>query len=162
MTESIIKILFVNLFMIRAANLEDIPKLMKLDKNWDEENITWNFSKLTKKDFQENITDNITLVAEENNEIVGYLLATREKATSSKHTIKKNQKYLDIDSIYVAKNYRDKNIGSKLLKYFFKIAKNENYKIIKVAASSVDIISVIRFYEKHGFKPLFAILVKKM
>ncbi len=148
--------------MIRAAKFEDIPKLMELDKKWDEENITWNFSKLTKKEFQENITNNITLVAEENNKIVGYFLATREKATSSKHTIKKNQKYLDIDSIYVVKKYRDKNIGSKFMKYFFKIAKNENYKIIKVAASSVDINSLIKFYEKQGFKPLFAILVKKL
>ena len=148
--------------MIRAANLEDIPKIMELDKKWHEENITWNFSKLTKKEFQENIINNITLVAEENNKIVGYFLATLEKATSSKHTIKKNQKYLDIDSIYVVKNYRDRNIGSKFMKYFFKIAKNENYKIIKVAASSLDINSLIRFYEKHGFKPLFTILVKKL
>ena len=148
--------------MIRVANLNDIPKLMELDEKWDKENITWNFSRLTKKEFEENITNNITLVAEENNKVVGYFLATREKATSSKHTIKKNQKYLDIDSVYVEKNYRDRKIGSKFMKYFFKIAKNENYKIVKVAASNIDIKSLIKFYEKHGFKPLFAILVKKL
>ncbi len=148
--------------MIRKATIDDIPELMKIDRLWHEENITWSFSRLTKKEFIENINRHIVLVAEQNKKIVGYFLATREKALNSKHTIKKNQKYLDIDSIYVLKKYRNFKIGSEFMKEFFKIAKKEGYKKIKVAASNVDIKRIIKFYEKHGFKSLFAILVKDL
>ncbi len=48
------------------------------------------------------------------------------------------------------------------MKEFFKIAKKEGYKKIKVAASSVDIKSLIKIYEKHRFKSLFTIFVKDL
>lgn len=148
--------------MIRKAVFDDIPQIMAIDKEWYKEQIAWNFKPLTKKKFENNIKKNIFLVAEINNKIIGYFLATREKSKQNRHEIKKGQRYLDIYSIFILKEYRNKKIGSEFMKEFFKTAKKEGYKKIKVTASSTNIFSLIKFYQNHGFKPLFTILIKKL
>lgn len=59
--------------------------------------------------------------------------------------------YMDILSIVVKKDMQRNNIGSELLHYVIKLAKQDNITdiFIEVRVSNKN---AIKFYEKHGFK----------
>ena len=57
-----------------------------------------------------------------------------------------------IDDICVSKNYRNQNIGSHLLVYIEKLAKNMNIKRIELDVWSFN-ETAINFYQKNKFTP---------
>lgn len=117
--------------MIRKANDSDIKKINKLG-----EILHPGFTKLFHIETEINSNLAIVLVSEINNEVIGYLYALDFGDN------------IDLLSIFVDNNYRNKGIASNMLKELMKIGEN---KTITLEVSS-DNMNALRLYEKHNFK----------
>ena len=119
--------------LIRKAIKSDIDKInllgSKLHDNFDR---TYHIE----TEIESNLA--IVLVAEENNEIIGYLYALDFEDNT------------DLLSIFVDEKYRLNNIGYNLIKKLQKMCKN---KSITLEVSEKN-IGAIELYKKSGFKKI--------
>ncbi len=144
---------------IRLANREDIKKLKSLDKQWERENISYDVTSYSINEIKKLIRDNAVHVAELNNKIIGFILIKEKIAKHKNNTLKKGQKYINIEALFVSYKYRGKGVASSLIKEVIKNAKKSRCKKIKVAAASYKLEKLIKFYHKNDFTPLYGILV---
>jgi ribosomal-protein-alanine N-acetyltransferase len=79
------------------------------------------------------------LVAEENKKIIGFIVGINTSNTCMR-----------IPMLAVTKNYRKKQIGSKLLANLIKISLHENFRLIELEVK-ISNHAAINFYKKHGF-----------
>jgi ribosomal protein S18 acetylase RimI-like enzyme len=144
-----------------ANDKSDFKELFNLYNNWALEKISPKTVKITSKEFKEQLKKSTTFIAKENNEIRGFLMCKIKKSTEDTimYKLKKNEKYAEIDSIFIKKNYRKKGLGSKLVKFCKEeLKKQENKKII-VLADSITPKELIDFYKKNDFKTLFVSMI---
>jgi ribosomal protein S18 acetylase RimI-like enzyme len=59
--------------------------------------------------------------------------------------------YLEIADVLLEPDYRQKGIGSDLMRLVIKLAKNKKCKSVRLGTQADD-FPVHRFYKKHGFK----------
>lgn len=100
----------------------------------------------------------LAFVAEEKNEIQGYLLA--EKKFSS---YLENPNVVHVSNFGVKANLRGKGIGKKLMDFLYEFCKNENIDEIRLGVFNKN-TGAYKFYEKYGFEPFeqrMNIMVKK-
>ena len=79
--------------------------------------------------------------------IVGYLKINLENA----QTEKKLSNSLEIERIYVLKEFQRKEVGHKLYIKALEIAKSKSFKYVWLGVWEQN-LRAIRFYEKNGFK----------
>lgn len=91
-----------------------------------------------------NDTNNIELVADYNNEIVGFL------TINLLHDSVKNTKYCNINYVCVKKEYRNNDIATRMLEEVFNICRNLDIKCIELTSKSSR-IEAHGLYEKVGF-----------
>ena len=65
-----------------------------------------------------------------------------------------------IENLFVKSEYRNKQIGGKLLDKIIQNAKNNGITKYAVATDTKDMKSILHFYEIHGFKPFHVELFK--
>lgn len=118
--------------MIRKAILADIDDLNKIGVE-----LNPNFSKLFHLETEVTKNYSIVLVFEEEKVIKGFLYAL---------DLGNN---IDLMYIIVAKNYRGKKIGSKLMNYFISNYQTDEKSITLEVA--VNNISAIALYRKYNF-----------
>ncbi|MBN1923251.1 MAG: GNAT family N-acetyltransferase [Nanoarchaeota archaeon] len=142
---------------ISKAVPEDYEELHILEQEWVKEGISPLMTGYNKKDFVKEMKNSTVFLAKKNNKIIGYLTCKirTAKEDNSVHSIKKGTKYADIDSLYVKKNYRNKKVGTALLKHCLKELEKAGYERTILSADSKEMDKLIKFYEKHGFKVLF-------
>jgi len=93
--------------------------------------------------------DVILIIAYENNKIIGYLLADSQ-------TLQDTRRVVFISYLYVAPQFRHKNIASDILKFLEEYIKSinkikiNNYNGLMLVADTYK-ESLIKFYEKRGF-----------
>lgn len=63
-----------------------------------------------------------------------------------------NEKYLQVNDLYIASAYRSRSIGAELLTIVEEKAKRNGIEHIFLSSATIDAESVRRFYEKNGFK----------
>ena len=95
----------------------------------------------------------ICLIAEENSEPIGYLVA------SPKEFGYRLSKYIEIENMGVSPNFRSKGIGTQLINKCLEIAKGKGYQKVYVNAYYENTKS-IAFYEKCGLKKIDIALEK--
>ena len=149
---------------IRKALKKDYNALHSLEAEWFNEGISPGSVRNTMVEFIKDMENSTVFVAEENNELLAYMVCKIRKAEEDNnvHKIKKGEDYADIDSIYVKKNYRNKGIGSELVNQCMKELKKHGYKKIILSADSKELNKLVRFYEKHGFKVLFTRMMHEL
>jgi len=110
----------------------------------------WPFEKIGKDYFKDKINGkkSICLVAEIDNEVVGYLAGGIIKP----YSYRKIKKQSELENTLVKDSFRGQKIGEKLFKEFVKWSKKQGVKKIKVSASANN-LRAIKFYERVGFKP---------
>ena len=103
-----------------------------------------------KKFFLASLTneDVVVLVAEEKQNIVGYLVGELRDVPWLVET-----KVANIANFGVDKKSRRLGVGKKLMDAFYKICQENNVDEIKLGVYNKN-ISAYRFYEKYGFEPL--------
>jgi ribosomal protein S18 acetylase RimI-like enzyme len=80
------------------------------------------------------------------NEVIGYLKINLESA----HTEQKTANSLEIERIYVIKEFLGKNIGQLLLEYAFQIGREKGNENVWLGVWEEN-KRAIRFYQKNGF-----------
>lgn len=148
---------------IRKAEAQDIREISKLEREWVKENISWGIVLSTKEELKEDIKKLIFYVAEENNRIVGSIEGEVKKAEEPRSLfgIKKGQRYGEILSIYISKQYRGKSIGIMLIKKMIGEFRKRKIKIVKLKAVSKNIYTLVEYYKRLGFEERVVEMVLK-
>ena len=104
--------------MIRLANKSEIKEIKKIVDAFEEMDV---ISETFPREYYERIIKKgILLVSEENEKIVGVCFGTYNT----------KEKWADLLGLVVLPEFRNKGIGSSLVKYFEKIAKENKLKTI--------------------------------
>ena len=137
---------------IRKAEMKDVNKLNSLltllirDEKQYDDTIDENF---TVTNMYENYIydlNRLILVAEENNNIIGYIYGYITNDEVSNRTAV-------LDALYIEKEYRNKGTADKLINYFKKWVSDNNIDIIDVNVCS-DNIKAKNLYKKHNFNTI--------
>lgn len=138
--------------IIRKAGYDDVKILNKFltllirDERQYDLGINENF--IVTNMYENYIEDSnkLIIVAEENNEIVGYLYGIiKPNDDTYKYIIAK------LDALYIDNNYRNKGIATSLIEHFKKWSVSKNAHKIEVNVWSNN-IKAKRLYEKIKFK----------
>lgn len=148
----------MNNIVFRWATIKDLEDILRLNrelfleeyKKFDKTlDINWTFGKEGRKFFKNTIIkkDNFCEVAENKNKTVGYLNGGVAKITPWR----KRAKYAYLGSIFIEKKFRDRGIGTKLVKDFIDWCKRKKINFLSVAVSAGNNLG-INFYKRRGFK----------
>ncbi|MEA2064723.1 MAG: GNAT family N-acetyltransferase [Patescibacteria group bacterium] len=143
-------------FKIKFATIENLKDIQKLNlmlfkKEFDEYdktlNCEWTFADDGENHFKKRIikNDSCALVAYTNNKIVGYLVGSIQKKSSSRIL----PIFAELENMFVLDNYRCNQIGNKLFKSFIDWCKSKNVKKLRVIAYAMN-IRAIKFYKKNN------------
>ena len=138
--------------IIRKANYDDIKILNQFltfliqDERQYDTGIDENFVVTNMYENYIEDSNKLLIVAEENNQIVGYLYGIiKPNDDTYKYIIAK------LDALYIDNNYRNKGIATSLIEYFKKWAISKGAHKIEVNVWSNN-INAKRLYEKNNFK----------
>lgn len=143
--------------VIRKAKNEDFNKIHKLVMQVhklhikERSDIYKDIDPLTLQEFIENLSNNnnIYIVAEQENKIVGICFSQIREISNNK--IMKDRKTLYIEDICVDKSKQRKGIGKKLYEQLVHIAKEKNIDNIELMVWGFN-VDAIKFYENLGMK----------
>ena len=82
-----------------------------------------------------------------NNEILAYLKLNEAKAQTEKREVPS----MEIERIYVRKEYQNRGVGQFLLDFSFQLTKDKKMKLIWLGVWEHN-VSAIRFYERNQFQ----------
>ncbi|MCX8074542.1 MAG: GNAT family N-acetyltransferase [Clostridia bacterium] len=153
----------MNNLVLRKAEIDDILDIQKLSQELFEYeyheldnkiiNMEWSLSKDGEDNFKNLIEDHFVYVAEYNDNIVGYVCGKILKKQSWL-----NVQFSELINLYVKKDYRNNDIGKKLVSEFKNFCKENDIHHIKLCTLSSN-INAIEFYKLNGFKSYDNILV---
>ncbi len=147
---------------IRKATLSDFDNLLKLNKDLflfekkfsETYNENWPYETAGKEYFARLIVGDKSacFVAEENGEIVGYLMAY-----CGEYAYRNVNPISELENMFVKEEFRNKGIGSKLVEEFKKWSKEKGAKRLKVMLYATN-LDALEFYKKHGFADFAVVL----
>ena len=85
--------------------------------------------------------------AKSNNEILAYLKLNEAEAQTEKREVPS----IEIERIYVRKEYQNRGVGQFLLDFSFQLTKDKKMKLIWLGVWEHN-VSAIRFYERNQFQ----------
>ena len=154
---------------IRKAIIEDFDKINEL--NWQSDLYHYNnepyiYEKTiegyrTKEYIEEIINDenNLFVVMEMENEIIGFLYAYEEM--KGKLLFHKKRKYMVLDNIVIKEKFQKMRYGYKLLEYLIEYSKEKHYNDIVLNVYCFN-EKAIKLYERNGFKKLSQDMILKL
>lgn len=143
---------------IKKITLNDIDQLQKIGRQTFQETFSEGNSEENMKTYLEegfsiekltaelNDTQSEFYFATHNNEVIGYLKLNFGES----QTELKDNKALEIERIYVSKEYHGKNVGQLLYNKAIEIAKQKNADYVWLGVWEEN-PRAIRFYKKNGF-----------
>lgn len=149
----------MNNLVINECNLKDIEKIKYISEKTFSETFQDNNSE---EDMENYFKDNFSyekiesevnnqnskfFIAKDNEDVVAYMKINFDKA----QTEKGHNNTLEVQRIYVLREYKGKNIGKVLMQNAIKVAKDKQLKYIWLGVWEHN-DSAIKFYEKQGFK----------
>ncbi len=146
----------MNGIIIRKAKIEELKTVQDLNHDLFDSDSTrdkymdhnWPYVD-GKEYFSKRITDDnsICLVAEIDNEIVGYLAGAIMEVESWRPV-----KRTELENMFVKEEFRSSGIGAKLVNEFFNWSKTKGVQRSLVVAYATN-EKAIKFYQKMGFDP---------
>jgi len=144
--------------VIREAKIEDLEGIVHLntalflhdyefDKTLD---FAWPDSKYGRDYFEKSITrdGSCTLVALENEVIVGYMIAGLPETPDY---VRKDIKFVELENTFIVEDYRRQGIGEKMYAEVEKWGRGKGAKMMKIEAS-YDNEKARNFYKKMGLR----------
>lgn len=144
-------------FVIRKAEIEDVPAIQKLNKQlFDKEyheydptlNVDWPFEEgkgFFKKTVQNE--DYCSFVAIFKDQIIGYLAGNIKDAESYRNF----DRLATLGNMFILDKYRNEGIGTELVKHFKEWCNSKEVKQIRVG-TFISNTEAIKFYKRCGFK----------
>ena len=155
----------MNDLIIRKATIEDLSviqalnnSLFELEKsNYDPTLVKdWPLTEEGKEYFCDLINNNYVIVAQLNNNIMGYLAGTINEKGSYEEV-----KYGEINNMFIKDECRGLGIGKLLINNFKDYCKTNRINNVKVTASFKN-KNAIEFYKKNGFEEFDLTLTLKI
>jgi GNAT superfamily N-acetyltransferase len=140
---------------IRPCTLQDIDAVIGLERQWEQENIAYGDFNPMHWEAYIAILERFPayfLVAESDGQLVGYIHASLQGAKSIE-VIPDQEPYVEIEDIYVRPDFRNQDIGGKLLEQVFEVAQAAGIQRFVVGTKSKETDKILRFYRSHGFTP---------
>ena len=125
---------------IKIVEDEDIENLYELNKLFENDN-----TKEKMHDFIKNNNHEIICIAYIDNIAVGFCTGLIIKSICYKNS------RLDIETLFVKKEYRNKGIGKELIKFMEKIAVSKNIMHFHIITNENN-VNALKIYEKIGYK----------
>jgi ribosomal protein S18 acetylase RimI-like enzyme len=137
--------------VIRKCAETETEEIHHLETNWAAEDITYGFVPSLIEELNARLGDYF-LVSENRKTIIGFIYGSIKKSEGLS-VIPAKQTYLEIDSIYVIPEHRNKGIGGKLLDSLTEVARLNRIVKFKVFTATKEYDRIIKFYRSHGFQP---------
>jgi ribosomal protein S18 acetylase RimI-like enzyme len=140
---------------IRTCTLDDIDSVIALERQWEQEEIAYGDFNPMRREAYVAILERFPayfLVAERDGQLVGYIHASTDHEQRVE-VIPAQERYLEIEDIYVHPAFRSQDIGGKLLERVFEIAQQEGIRRFTVGTLSKETDKILKFYRSHGFTP---------
>jgi GNAT superfamily N-acetyltransferase len=141
--------------LIRACTPNDIDGVVQLERQWEQEGIAYGDFNPMRWEAYVAILERFPayfLVAEHDGQLVAYMHASanRDKRVE---VIPAQEPCVEIEDIYVHPDFRNQDIGGRLLERLFEIARQEGIQRFVVGTRSKETEQILRFYRSHGFTP---------
>lgn len=143
-------------FHIRQCTLDDIDAIFQLESEWEQEGVSYEFVPVRRSEFiaQFERFQQYHLVAESGANIIGYVNGSIRQGDKSA-IIPAQAPYLEVENIYIRSEFRNKEIGGRLLKRLLEIARKIGIQRFFISTVTKDMDKIINFYRSHGFKPWY-------
>lgn len=143
---------------IKEVTLNDIEQLQKIGKKTFYETFSESNSEENMNNYLEEGFSKEKLTTELNNKNSEFYFATLDHETigylkvnfGASQTELKDNKALEIERIYVSKEFHGKNVGQLLYNKAIQIAKKKNIEYVWLGVWEEN-LRAIRFYQKNGF-----------
>lgn len=146
--------------MVREATLNDqlAESLIAMSADWEAEDSCYGYRKNTVSDLE----GNRIFLAEEDGEIIGYLLGKLEKARQASSVMPEGTPCFEVEELYVKPPRRSGGIGSALFRYAEEAVRGEaDYILLGTAAKNFR--AILHFYvDELGMDFWSARLFKKL
>ena len=144
---------------VREATTADLDRVHRLQVEWAEEDITYGYV----ADSRENLSCKLGpyfLVAELDGSFVGHAYGSI-MVSEGLAVIPARERYLEIEDLYVRPSFRNRGIGSQLLRELLQAAREGGIERFSVYSSTKDVDRILRFYRGHGFESWFVQLFRR-
>lgn len=146
--------------MVREATLNDqlVESLIAMSADWEAEDSCYGYRKNTVSDLE----GNRIFLAEEDGEIIGYLLGKLEKARQASSVMPEGTPCFEVEELYVKPPRRSGGVGSALFRYAEEAVRGEaDYILLSTAAKNFR--AILHFYvDELGMDFWSARLFKKL
>ena len=123
--------------------------VLKLSQEWFRENITFGIMPDTAEDVAA-YQNEYFHVALDGENVVGYI--TAEIIEGNEYNVfPRGANYLRVNDLYIAKEYRSRGIGEKLLSIVEQAADENKVQHIYISSATKDADAVRRFYQRNGY-----------
>lgn len=139
---------------IRQATMEDLATIQTLNNklfeleyaNFDDTlKVGWPFEETGREYFKTIINSGSAVVAEKENQIIGYLAGSFKNKISHLNVV-----YSEIDNFYIEPAYQSGGIGTKLINHFKELCRKQGVTKLRLTASAKN-TKARNFYAKKGF-----------
>ncbi|MBQ3222445.1 MAG: GNAT family N-acetyltransferase [Clostridia bacterium] len=129
--------------LIREATGADLQAVIDLTGVWEAENITFGLRKDTPEDLE---GCRIWVAQEEGGRIVGFVAGREDVYKRKSSVLDENEKYFEIEELYVLPEARSQGIGDMLFKRAEEYARAAGYRHILLSTATKDTMAMLRFY----------------
>lgn len=145
---------------VRKATPRDVPAIRWLQERWACENITYGFRPASLAAIRKSL-DEWCYVAETGNRIIGFVAGALQRSPGLA-VVPKGARHLEIADLYVARAWRSRRIGRRLLAALLKEAKRRRIRYVTLYSSTKDARRVMRFYEGAGFRNWYVQMYRRL
>jgi ribosomal protein S18 acetylase RimI-like enzyme len=150
----------VNQIVIRQTTESDILDISRLQQQWFDEASVYGFVPQTEGEIMDTLGP-FSLVAETDNQIVGFISGS-VRSSSDMSVVPQGESHLEIDNLYVAPKFHGQGIGGSLTEELLARARQQGLTYATLYSATKDIHSVLRFYERHGFRSWYVQMFRKL
>ncbi len=136
---------------IRPAVQTDLDAIAALHQEWVEESNTYGLTALPASRLSAWLADCL-LAAVVDGEVAGFIRAVVRDGPQLA-VFDEGERYLEIEDLFVRSDRRRMGIGGALLDAMLDRANEMGIRRFQVFSAAKDQPAIVRFYERHGFRP---------
>jgi N-acetylglutamate synthase-like GNAT family acetyltransferase len=145
-------------YRIRDATENDRDVIMNLQKKWEVEDITFGYTHSEKIKIDNSINEYFIVLTIDKN-VVGFI-SGKIKQANDLNIFCENEKYLDIEDLYIEKEYRGMGYGKHLVDAIMKKSNSNGIKRVLVYSATKDVERITKFYKCCGMSSWYVELFK--
>lgn len=126
----------------RPSEIDDMPLLTKLSKDWEEENSCYGYQRNKAAHFDRYRV----FVAEFEGEVIGYLFGAVEHSKSMTAIMPAGSTYFEIEELYIDSRFRSQGIGRAFMQYLETLLLSEGIDKMVLSTATKDYKRILHFY----------------